>query len=324
MRDPDPPNPAVECNINSTQDVPDEYPLEGFTDKDFVFIADLADMTRAASPDSTVTLLPSKTDLHQAWTLIADHPSADIIPQSVITTPYRQSPGAPSLPPDIGDKDQFEEDIDWDTACSLTTSATPPDTKATTGSAQSIGTSPETEHKDEFALSPFIRPPFPDIASSKVQVPGVSGQTVLRTCFRVGEMISQTAKCHTQQQDVVFEIYARVKQSERKTTTKIQHFSLTDLFKTQPPYPRASLAGWRAASDLDQQAADFLGSSGVLKLYWCLCRPVRDPRSTVGWTYTILSIKTVTWAHIQQAKDVLFHAHGMSNTAGSDEAFKHK
>ncbi|KAH7027907.1 uncharacterized protein B0I36DRAFT_328189 [Microdochium trichocladiopsis] len=125
-------------------------------------------------------------------------------------------------------------------------------------------------------------------------------------------MISQTAKCHSQQQDVVFELYARVKQSERENLTRKQHFLLIDLFKATPPYPHAALTGWRNGGLFERQAGQFLGVCGEPKLYWCLCKPVKDPRAAIGWTYAILSIKPISWEHVQHARDDLFKARGMS------------
>ncbi|KAI3321181.1 hypothetical protein HD806DRAFT_503210 [Xylariaceae sp. AK1471] len=161
-------------------------------------------------------------------------------------------------------------------------------------------------HSDEAgALAPFVRPPFPESVRDRPAVPGISSITLLRTCFRIGVMISQTVRCFNHQQDVVFELYARVTYSNRETLVRKQHFQFVDLFKDQQPYPAATLTNWRIGSQLDKDSSAFLDTSGGPRLCWCMCKPLKEPRAAIGWTYTVLSIKEIDWDQIRWAKEII-------------------
>lgn len=276
----------------------DDYPLEGISEEDLAVLSDSTSSHDRPDPASPIS--------NETWSAFLQS-SDDVAPPAPETTPAEPLSTLPLIS-DAATDDVFDENIDWDEAVTLTASNTDQDHEISTSGL----TDSTPAHAINEPLTPFVRPVFPDCASDKAQIPGVSPQMVLRTCFRVGEMIGQTVKCHAQQQDVVFELYARVKQSERETLTRTQHFLLTDLFKDSPPYPRAQVAGWQKDSQLDKNAAHFLDLRGELELYWCLCRPDRDPRSTIGWTYTVLSIKPVDWDYVRQARNALFQARGLA------------
>ncbi|KAI0142862.1 hypothetical protein GGR57DRAFT_485080 [Xylariaceae sp. FL1272] len=154
-------------------------------------------------------------------------------------------------------------------------------------------------------LSAFVRSPFPDKVRDRPFVPGISSTTLLRTCFRIGAMISQTAWSHNHGQDVVFELYARVTYSSRETAPFKQHFQLVDLFKDQQPYPAATLANWKAEAQLGHDSAVFLDTHKGPRLCRCMCKPSRDKKAAIGWTYTVLRINETTWEKIEWAKRVV-------------------
>ncbi|KAI8635614.1 hypothetical protein F5Y19DRAFT_461202 [Xylariaceae sp. FL1651] len=154
-------------------------------------------------------------------------------------------------------------------------------------------------------MPPFVRPSFPERVRDRPLVPGLSSETMLRTCFRIGMMINQTARCFNHQQDVVFELYARVTYSNREVLARKQHFQFVDLFKDQQPYPAATLTGWKAGSQLDRDSSRFLDISGGPRLCWCMCKPMKDPKATLRWTYTVLAIKEVDWEQIRWVKRLI-------------------
>ncbi|TGJ88196.1 hypothetical protein E0Z10_g608 [Xylaria hypoxylon] len=155
------------------------------------------------------------------------------------------------------------------------------------------------------SLAAFTRPSFPKKVRDRPSVPGISSDTILRTCFRIGAMISQTAYSFNHQQNVVFELYARVTYSSRETLSRKQHFQFVDLFKDQQPYPAAILTNWRVDSQLDKDSAMFLDTQGGPRLCWCMCKPMKDSKAAVGWTYTVLKIKEVNWEQIRWAKRLI-------------------
>ena len=104
---------------------------------------------------------------------------------------------------------------------------------------------------------PFVRPAFPIKAVDNSLIPGLSNQTVLRTCFRIGQAFNGASRSSA---DVVIELYARVCESERKGGR--QKFWFADLFTDKPPW----LVGWRenwVQFDLwNEDGQSFLGSAG--------------------------------------------------------------
>ncbi|KAI0394226.1 hypothetical protein F5Y17DRAFT_267373 [Xylariaceae sp. FL0594] len=161
------------------------------------------------------------------------------------------------------------------------------------------------QEEKEKPLAVFVRPPFPEAIRDRPFVPGMSSETLLRTCFRVGMMIEQAARCFNHQQDVVFQLYARVTYSSRETQIRRQHFQFVDLFKDINPYPSATLSDWRAGSQIDRDSAAFLDTRAGPRLCWSICKPVRDTRAMIGWRFKVLKIREVDWDEIRWAKMVV-------------------
>ncbi|KAI1116388.1 hypothetical protein F5Y14DRAFT_458978 [Nemania sp. NC0429] len=154
------------------------------------------------------------------------------------------------------------------------------------------------------SLPALIRKPFPQKIRDRPSVAGMSSDTLLRTCFRIGAMISQTVHCFKHQQDVVFEVYARVTYSSRETLVRKQHFQFIDLCKDQQPYPAATLANWRVGSQLDIDSSAFLDTSAGPRLCRCMCKPMKDPKAAIGWTYSVLKIEEIDWEEINRVKKI--------------------
>ncbi|KAI0469067.1 hypothetical protein F4859DRAFT_488452 [Xylaria cf. heliscus] len=213
-------------------------------------------------------------------------------------------------------EDLLDEDVDWDTVLV---------TMDTMQKDSSVSRYPELEtpkrrdqsmcvkkHNDCSSylneaepLTVFVRPPFPEKVRDRPFVPGMSSNTLLRTCFRIGAMISQTAYCFNHTQDVLFELYARVTYSSRETLARKQHFQFVDLYKDQQPYPAATLANWRIGSQLDKDSSVFLDTSGGPRLCWCMCKPMKDSKAAIGWTYTVLKIREVDHEQINWARRII-------------------
>ncbi|KAI3335536.1 hypothetical protein F4824DRAFT_463801 [Ustulina deusta] len=213
-------------------------------------------------------------------------------------------------------EDLLDEDVDWNAVLANANTLqetpsidSPPEIKASkcvnmvmyTESPGNIG-----HYSDEAGpLTAFVRPPFPGKVRDRPSVPGMSSDMLLRTCFRIGAMISQTACCFNHQQNVVFELYARVTYSSRETLSRKQHFQFVDLFKDQQPYPAATLTNWRIDSQLDKDSSAFLDTCGGPRLCWCVCKPIKDTKAAIGWTYTVLKIKEIDWEQIHWAKRII-------------------
>ncbi|KAK9425163.1 hypothetical protein SUNI508_03303 [Seiridium unicorne] len=211
-------------------------------------------------------------------------------------------------------EDLLDDDVDWDAVYTIT-QALPKD-PASIGSGEALAlqsTLVDLPSPDEVAalqvgedpaLSPFTRPPFPEKVRDRSPIPGVSSETVLRTCFRIGHLISQAVYCYQNHQEAVFELYARVTYSSREALAHKQHFQFTDLFKDQQPYPSGMLTGWRVGSPLDRQSQGFVNTRKP-KLCWCMCSLRRDHKASIGWIIEIRAIRETTWEQIHFAKVTL-------------------
>lgn len=102
-------------------------------------------------------------------------------------------------------------------------------------------------------LVPFARPAFPKKVRDRSPVIGISSSASMRTCFRIGELLNEAARCFAKSmtpgharlnENTTFEFFARVTYSHREPgMSKIQHFQFRDLFKDQRPYPTGTLQG---------------------------------------------------------------------------------
>ncbi|KAI1416547.1 hypothetical protein F5Y13DRAFT_154198 [Hypoxylon sp. FL1857] len=318
--------PPGSTNLNSGAgfDLEDEYPLgDGLMEEDIACLLDKAmnDVQETHMPPSSVTL---------AW----DHDSRSAVeydPTLKYSSPLSSS-GKPkdSQSTDVAEKpndteyDLLDEDVDWNAVYAM--ASTVPKDPSTTGlqgiARPSLGDGvtymgKPVEHSprikdDAMPLNPFVRPPFPEKARDRSVIPGLSSNTVLRTCFRTGEMINQAANCLNHRQDVVFELFARVTYSSRESLQRRQHFQFVDLFKDQRPYPAGVLSDWRVGSQLDRQSSVFLSTSSEPRICRCVCKPIRDPKIAIRFSLVILAIREIDWMQVRWAKKIV--------GGGSDDA----
>ncbi|EFQ36185.1 uncharacterized protein GLRG_11326 [Colletotrichum graminicola M1.001] len=189
--------------------------------------------------------------------------------------------------------DFLDEDIDWDTftACEKDATRSPE-----TGMLVDAASMQETSSPS--SPTPIIRPPVPPKMRDRSVVVGLSSTTMMRTCFRIGELLNAHAKCTRDKQDVVLELFARVRYSIRETTTRVQHFDLRDLFTDRQPFLSGTFREWKLNSSLDHDSRSFLGLSGQNKLCRCVCKLSNARETTIGRSAMILSIRETTWDEI--------------------------
>ncbi|KAI1387469.1 uncharacterized protein F4822DRAFT_406590 [Hypoxylon trugodes] len=289
--------------------VEDEYPL----DEDLME-EDMANALDSTSDNAQETHLPPSSVVH-AW----DHDSrsaAEYDPTLQYSSPSSSSgnPGdsqsATVVGKSVNDGNLLDEDVDWNAVYAITSvipknssSAAPQDANRRLLGEQPSRTVKSVERglhsEDAIPLKPFVRSTFPEKVRDRSAVSGLSSNTVLRTCFRIGEMVNQAVRCLTHQQEVVFELFARVTYSNRETLDRKQHFQFVDLFKDQQPYPAGILTNWRVGSQLDGQSLAFLGTEAKPKICRCVCRPKKEVK---GVSLVILSIEEIDWMQVSWAK----------------------
>lgn len=154
---------------------------------------------------------------------------------------------------------------------------------------------------------PFVRPKFQDPVKGKSPIAGVSAETKVRTCFRIGEMLNQAKKVATNKEDVIFELYARVVCSSREGLRRVQHFRFMDLYTVRQPHPGGRIEGWKMGSLLDQQSLALVTTEGMYpkKICRCLGRLVRDTKTAIGWSLDILTIRESDWDEVELMRQLI-------------------
>ncbi|KAI0888007.1 uncharacterized protein GGS22DRAFT_154797 [Annulohypoxylon maeteangense] len=303
-------------NIGGCTDFRDEYPLDdGLVEEDMTCLLDtaLGNVQETHIPPSSVT---------QAW----DRDSRSAVeydPTLQHSSPFSSSERAKGSQPmsvtgglHNGEEDLLDDDVDWNTVYAITN--TIPKDLSDVGPQDAVRPSPpgKTTHMEKpiektlrinerMPMKPFVRPAFPEKIRDRSTVSGLSSDIVLRTCFRIGEMVNQAAHCLGHRQEAVFELYARVNYSNRESLQRRQHFQFIDLFKDQLPYPAGVLTNWRVGSQLDRLSSAFLNVSAEPKICRCVCKPIRDPKTAIGLSLVVLAIGESDWTQIEWAKQIV-------------------
>ncbi|KAF2860560.1 hypothetical protein K470DRAFT_216794 [Piedraia hortae CBS 480.64] len=136
---------------------------------------------------------------------------------------------------------------------------------------------------------PIVRKPFPTPIQNRSPISGASSQSLLRTCFRIGEAINAASRAAKSQQNIILETYARVTHSFRDERT--QHFEFKDLYHDRPPYVTGTYRLWNHSKQWAKESAVFLGSKGLL------CRAMARMRE--DRTLEVLRINQVSWEDIE-------------------------
>lgn len=154
-------------------------------------------------------------------------------------------------------------------------------------------------------LAPFARPDFPATMRDRSPIIGLSAQTFLRVCFRVGEMFKEGGRCEALNHNAVIELFARVTFSSREVGTTKQHFQFADLWHDRPPYPTGLLANYKSSGLTETESRVFIGASGVGVMARCLGTLKREKKSGSGWLLHICSIRQADWEEIRWTRRIV-------------------
>lgn len=198
----------------------------------------------------------------------------------------------------FAEPDLLDEEVDWDLVAAYATKAT------SSLKANPVPSDARTPNKQSSQV-PIVRPPFPVKVKDRSVVVGFSSKTMMRTCFRIGELLNTSAKCAREKQDVFLELFARVIYSSRENAARVQHFQLRDLFTDRQPFLSGVFKDWKSGGPVDQQSSVFLGPRGKDKLCRCLCKLIDDKKAVIGRSAMILSIRETTWDEVQWALRVV-------------------
>jgi hypothetical protein len=184
-------------------------------------------------------------------------------------------------------------------AKSHTHAAQPPATQCT---SESVWLMWDDSHEYE-PLKPFARSDFPVLIRDRCPVIGLSAQSFLRTCFRIGEMLKEGARCHSFGQIAVIELFARVTFSAREAGTTKQHFQFADLWHDRPPFPNGVLINYKTTGLAESESKRFIGAEG--RIARCLGRLKRDAKNATGWLLHIITIREADWEEVRWTKRIV-------------------
>ncbi|KAF2870307.1 hypothetical protein BDV95DRAFT_496577, partial [Massariosphaeria phaeospora] len=146
---------------------------------------------------------------------------------------------------------------------------------------------------------PIIRPPFPSPVRDRSPIVGLSSDTRLRTCFRIGEAINTGHLALRHGENILLELYAKVHSSERDDLK--QHFVFRDLFHSKPPFLKAT---YDAAIWMSVELYNY--DSGRLLQDGRMCRCIgKMKREGNGYVLTVLNIWETTWDDISWVEGII-------------------
>jgi hypothetical protein len=149
------------------------------------------------------------------------------------------------------------------------------------------------------AQKPIVRPPFPETVRDRSPIIGLSSNSLLRTCFRIGEVINQSCQASKSGKHMVFELYARIFASERTDTE--QHFTFCDLFHAKPPHIKGvyNAAIWTSVQLFEYDSRRLLKQGRMCRCIGTMKRVEKE------WVMTVLNIWEATWEDIEWVEGIV-------------------
>ncbi|KAF1912104.1 hypothetical protein BDU57DRAFT_542702 [Ampelomyces quisqualis] len=149
------------------------------------------------------------------------------------------------------------------------------------------------------ARKPIVRPPFPATVRDRSPIIGLSSTTLLRTCFRIGEAINQAHQASKSGKHVMFELYARILQSEREESR--QHFTFCDLFHANPPHVKAVYEGsiWKSVKLFDYDSRRLLQQGRICRSMGTMNREGKE------WVFNVSNIWEAAWDDIKWVEGIV-------------------
>jgi hypothetical protein len=148
------------------------------------------------------------------------------------------------------------------------------------------------------ARKPIVRPPFPTTVRDRSPIIGLTSTSMLRTCFRIGEAINQAHQASKSGKHIVFELYARILDSERDDSK--QQFTFCDLFHAKPPYIKGvyEAALWKSVPLFKYDSARLLQQGRICR---CMGKMQREGKE---WAMTVLNIWEATWDDVRWVEGI--------------------
>jgi hypothetical protein len=160
------------------------------------------------------------------------------------------------------------------------------------------------EKVDEYSpLEPFARPNFPARVRDRSPTPGLSSNLILRTCFRIGEVIKVGSACDALVQETIVELFARVTKSLREINTTKQRFEFADLFHDRPPFINGTLENFKVCALQETESSRLSGEGSPGKMVRCIGRIKRD-LTRKCWMLHVINIRATDWEEVRHTKRI--------------------
>jgi hypothetical protein len=149
------------------------------------------------------------------------------------------------------------------------------------------------------ARKPIVRPPFPEAVRDRSPIIGLSSNSLLRTCFRIGEVINQSCQASKSGKSIIIEMYARIFGSERTDTEQL--FTFCDLFHAKPPHIKGVYnAGiWKSVQLFEYDSRRLLKQGRICRCIGTMKRVEKE------WVMTVLNIWEATWEDIEWVEGIV-------------------
>lgn len=156
-------------------------------------------------------------------------------------------------------------------------------------------------------LGPFARPNFAPPVLDRSPILGVTKNLLLRTCYRIGELIREGGCCGNSGQDAIFEVFARVRSSSRERSggTTMQIFELADLFHAYPPYAKGVLENCKAYGLQEVESRQLLGEEGVGQMVRVVGRWKRGAEDRRRWCLHVINIRASDWEEVRWTREMI-------------------
>ena len=149
---------------------------------------------------------------------------------------------------------------------------------------------------------PIVRKPFPQPVLDRSPIFGTSANTVLRTCFRVGEALNTGAQAVRTNKNVLLELYCRVTQSWREPKPgRKQHFVFKDLYHDNPPHLNGTFELWDQSRLWELDSVAFL----TLKPEGTMARVIaKMKRDGQKWRLEVMNIWEASWEDVEHVAGI--------------------
>lgn len=149
---------------------------------------------------------------------------------------------------------------------------------------------------------PISRKPFQAQVTDRPLVMGLSTNSILRTCFRVGEALNAGCQAARLGHNVVLELYARVQSAKCESGAAKQHLVLADLYHDNPPFISAVFESRKGMSLSEKESAGLLDASQLGRM----CRVVGAMQREPGgkWVMMVRKMHEVGWEDVEHVANV--------------------